>query len=180
MPNVHLTLLSPSDHSELLHFEKINQRWFEATIPPRDAIFYTNRGAELHIEECLELYEKDEMLPMLIKDEKECIIGRINLHSLCLQSLSAHLGYRIAQSEIGKGVATKATKALLTFCQEKYSLSKLIAITATGNLASQRVLTNNQFSETRTHKNYTRLNGKLIHCIEYQKLWESGQLRAKR
>ncbi len=131
--------------------------------------FYTRRGVLRHIDECLELYDNDEMLPMLIQNEEQQIIGRINLHSLNLSSRSAHLGYRIAQTETGRGIATEATRALLSLCDDRYKLKTLIAITATENLASQRVLINNQFNKARTHTNYTRLNGKLIHCIEYQK-----------
>jgi ribosomal-protein-alanine N-acetyltransferase len=164
-----LDLLSCQDGLPLLNFELTNQAWFESTIPARDSHFYSERGITDHIEECLELYENDEMLPMLIRDGSQAIIGRINLHCLNVDSLSAHLGYRIAQSETGKGVATKATQKLLSLCDSRYHLETLVAFAATENLASQRVLINNQFIKTRTHSNYTKLNGKLIHCIEYHR-----------
>ncbi|OEF06818.1 GNAT family N-acetyltransferase [Vibrio genomosp. F10] len=164
-----LELLSHNDHSALLEFEKMNQTWFESYVPARETGFYSDSGLTQHIDDCLTLHQSNEMLPMLIKSAQGEIVGRINLHNLDLDEGSAHLGYRIAQNKTGLGIATLATKKIAILCKEDYSLKRLIALAATNNIASQRTLTNNQFRQTRTHSNYTRLNGKLIHCIEYQK-----------
>ncbi|MGF1695536.1 GNAT family N-acetyltransferase [Vibrio lamellibrachiae] len=167
---LNLELLSHQDDQSLLEFERVNQSWFESYVPPRETGFYTESGMTQHISECLDLHERDEMLPMLIKDDIGHIIGRINLHSIDLDERTAHLGYRIAKNAIGNGVATTASRKVIELCKGYFQLESLIALAATDNIASQRVLTNNGFVKTRTHTNYTRLKGVLIHCIEYQKI----------
>ncbi|MCK6264549.1 GNAT family N-acetyltransferase [Vibrio sp. ZSDE26] len=164
-----LALLSLNDKQALLEFEKTNQSWFEAYIPARENGFYTQTGITKHINECLDFHGANEMLPMLIKSRDNHLLGRINLHSIDLNKRTAHLGYRIAQTATGQGITTLATKEISALCESNYQLKTIIALTASDNLASQKVLIRNAFDQIRTRSNYMRLNGQLIHCIEYHK-----------
>lgn len=162
-----LSLITLKDAEALLAFELCNQSWFEAFIPPREEGFYTLKGVQQHIREFILDYKCNEMMPMLIKDESNQIIGRINVSNIDTAKQTAYLGYRVGQAFTNQGVAkwavSEATKTL-----KSRGVSTLIAYAATGNPASQRVLTSSGFEAVKVVHNYAQLNGKPIDCVEFR------------
>lgn len=103
---------------------------------------------------------------MLVCGTEGEVIGRVNLHSLCMETASAYLGYRIGEQYTRRGVASFAVNEILQQAR-RIGLKKIVAFAATDNIASQKVLANNQFLKGECVKNYARLNGKAIHCYKY-------------
>ncbi|PKF80301.1 N-acetyltransferase [Vibrio sp. vnigr-6D03] len=161
-------VLSYLDCEDLLRFERANRQWFETFIDERPEGFYCMKGVNLHIRECLKDYQSMTMLPTLIKNGRGEILGRANLHGIDLKKGEAWVGYRIAERSSGQGLATLATQQLIHYAKTYRGLKTLRAYAATQNVASQRVLLNNQFRHTGTVNDFTCINGCMIDCYEYR------------
>ena len=53
---------------------------------------------------------------------------------------TTEIGWRLARSYWGRGLATEAARAALAFGFDELALSEIVAFTATGNLRSRRVM----------------------------------------
>jgi ribosomal-protein-alanine N-acetyltransferase len=71
------------------------------------------------------------------------VLGRFNL--VFVEECVAELGYRVAQHVAGRGVATATLRDMCSLAASRHGLSTLRAVTARGNVASQRVLLNAGF-----------------------------------
>ncbi|MGD8234342.1 GNAT family N-acetyltransferase [Vibrio sp. TRT 1302] len=162
-----LALISLRDAKQLLDFELSNKQWFEQFIPPREDGFYCLEGVQAHIREFLLDYRCNQLVPLLIKDTDNKIIGRINVSNIDTKRRIGHLGYRVGQASINQGVAKWAVEQLATYIQGK-SVDTLYAYAATNNPASQKVLTGSGFESVKVVHNYAELNGEMIDCIEYR------------
>ncbi len=85
---------------------------------------------------------------MLITNATQAIIGRVNISQIDAASGSGSLGYRIAENQTGKGVASRAVKYALEVARE-HGLQSLNAMVSTTNDASQKVLSRNGFFSLR-------------------------------
>ncbi|MEZ8100876.1 GNAT family N-acetyltransferase [Vibrio bivalvicida] len=164
-----LTLITLKDTDELLEFELANQAWFEAFIPPHEEGFYSQEGVQQHIREFLLDYQCNEMVPLLIKNGQNQIIGRINLTNIDSVRSTAHLGYRVGKASINRGVAKWAVSEVTKIVKDK-GINKLFAYAATENPASQNVLTSNGFQPVKVVHDYAELHGESIDCIEFKLL----------
>ncbi|MBU2707035.1 GNAT family N-acetyltransferase [Zooshikella marina] len=163
-----LRLLDKKDDKALLMFELKNKAWFESYIEAREPTFYSPRGIQQHIADFLTQYHKGQRLPLLILNDDNDIIGRINLHKICRQTDSAYLGYRVGKNNINRGVASYAVKQILTLAPQN-GVKYIIALASTANKPSQIVLIKNGFYKKRLIFNKAFVNGQQIDCIEYQK-----------
>jgi RimJ/RimL family protein N-acetyltransferase len=74
---------------------------------------------------------------------EEKLIGFIGLH---VASFQAHftpcveIGWRIAASYWGRGLATEGSREVIRFAFERLRLESLVSFTAPGNIASRRVM----------------------------------------
>ena len=82
---------------------------------------------------------------MLIRNNEGEICGRINLNISEADMNYAEVGYRIGEAYTGKGVASFALSLLVDYAKKTAGLNTLKAHALTSNLASQKVLENNQF-----------------------------------
>ena len=98
-----LRLLQANDGAALLAFEQENRAWFERFIASRGDFFYWPDGIQTHIAQCLTEFAQGHMQPMVLVDAAGQICGRANLHAISRQD--AKLGYRLAQSVCGQGLA---------------------------------------------------------------------------
>lgn len=86
-------------------------------------------------------WQEGKRLSMLItKRQTKEIIGSVALHSISDQYTSAELGYWIARGEWGKGYATEASAAMVSFAFEKMQLDYVVAMHFVTNSKSGRVL----------------------------------------
>lgn len=137
-----------SDAPALRDFETRNRAFFEATINARLAAYYDTGGVEQAIVLALEDARCDRGYQYLLKDGKGTILGRANLGGVRRAHFhSATLGYRIAQSECGKGHAGEAVRQVLAIAFGELGLARLEADCRVENAASVRVLLRNGFTQ---------------------------------
>ncbi|MBB3733265.1 GNAT family N-acetyltransferase [Nonomuraea dietziae] len=134
-----------SDHaSALLAFERENRAYFAASIPDRgDAYFaeFDARHAALLAEQAAGVIHFHVLV-----DGDGVVLGRVNLVDVA--DGSAELGYRIAKSASGQGLATAAVRQVCALAATEYALTTLRAATTLDNLASQAVLARTGFVPT--------------------------------
>jgi ribosomal-protein-alanine N-acetyltransferase len=73
-------------------------------------------------------------------------VGRVNLVDVADQS--AELGFRIAESAAGAGLATAAVRQMCDWAATHYGLTTLRAAATLDNAGSRTVLTRTGFTET--------------------------------
>jgi len=126
-----------SDHAAaVLAFEVANRAYFAVSISDRGDEFY-EQFPERHR---ASLAEQDAGVCVfhVLVDEAGTVVGRFNLYDLVDES--AEVGYRVAESVSGRGVATSTLQTLCQLAAEKYRLRTLKAKTDNENMASQKVL----------------------------------------
>ncbi|MEU9044173.1 MULTISPECIES: GNAT family N-acetyltransferase [unclassified Kitasatospora] len=136
-----LELLRP-DHAEaLLAFERTNRAYFARTVPDRGDAYFAEFPARL----AALLAEQAEGTCRfhVVRDADGDLIGRVNL--LDLVDGSAELGYRIAESAAGRGLASAVVAEVCRLAATSYGLTGLTAATTVDNPASQAVLARNGF-----------------------------------
>jgi ribosomal-protein-alanine N-acetyltransferase len=133
------------DHeASILDFELANRSYFAASINDRGDEFFrefTQQHRKLLTEQ-----EAGDGAFFLLVDEDQSVVGRFNLYDI--DEGTADVGYRVAQSVAGRGVATSGLRQLCQIAHEEIGLVKLKAVTSTENVASQRVLTKVGFEYT--------------------------------
>lgn len=139
--------MSPDNLKDIYIFETDNRVFFEKTLPPRPSNYFNYTSFEIMMLEILEEQSRGECFMHIIRNPLGEMIGRINIHSIkCNINRSAELGYRISESEQGKGYATEAVRLMLQKAFSDYDLETIIAGTAVDNKGSQRVLEKNAFT----------------------------------
>ncbi|MEO3808275.1 GNAT family N-acetyltransferase [Sphaerisporangium sp. B11E5] len=130
------------DHGPaLLAFEKENRAYFAASIPDRGDDYFA-RFDERHTALLAEQAAGVCHFHVLV-DNGGRVVGRVNL--IDVVDRSADLGYRIANSAAGQGLATQAVHQVCTLASTEYGLTTLRAATTLDNAASQAVLTRTGF-----------------------------------
>lgn len=140
MKAFHIRTLETDDAARLLRFELDNRAWFERHIEPRGDAFYSAAGVHAHIAEFLAAFAVGTRHPCVIVDGDGAVIGRANLKEIDCQAGGAEVGYRIAASHAGNGLATAAVLHLVALAREEWRLERLYAYVLPANLASARVL----------------------------------------
>lgn len=145
--------LRRDDACRLLEFEQKNRHWFEQYIEARGAAFYSPGGVQEHIDLFLEAHAQGKFHPCVIVDADGAIVGRANLKDIDRRAGTAEIGYRIAESHAGNGLATDAVRFLIELARGEWQLEQLLAYVAHKNTASIRVLekcsfTRREFSDS--------------------------------
>ena len=126
-----------ADHAPaVLAFEVANRAYFAASISDRGDEFF-DLFAERH---GAMLAEQEDGLCAyyVLVDDDGSVLGRFNLFDI--KDGTAHLGYRVAQSVAGRGVATATVRELCQIAGARHGLRTLRAATSHDNAASQKVL----------------------------------------
>jgi [ribosomal protein S5]-alanine N-acetyltransferase len=132
--------LEQGDWRALHAFEIANRAWFEQHVDPRAASFYTHGGVQRHIDELLDGFAAGRCHPCVIVDHGGAIVGRANLKDIDRLKRCAEVGYRIAGTHAGQGLATRALEHLVTLAREQWQLDALQAVVTVRNKASAAVL----------------------------------------
>lgn len=142
-----LTLLRASDASALWAFENDHRQYFETWINARPGIFYTPEGFAQTLQNALLEQAADKAFHYLIWQTDQ-LVGRINLTQVRRAHFqSASLGYRIAPSHSGQGLASDAVSAVMHQAFHVHGLRRLEATARPENPASIRVLLKNGFHQ---------------------------------
>jgi [ribosomal protein S5]-alanine N-acetyltransferase len=125
------------DHAKaVLAFERLNRSYFAASISDRGDEYF-QQFTERHTALLAEQASGMGGYYALVADDGT-VLGRFNL--LLAGDGTAELGYRVAESVAGQGVATRAVRELCTLASEQHHVHTLRAATTHANIASQKVL----------------------------------------
>lgn len=92
-----------------------------------------------HYEETIaDFNRKDELTWLIIDKEQDRVIGEILLYDF-LHDYQAEMGYRIRHDEWGKGYASEAGQAIISFAFEVLGLTRLQLKCFATNIGSRRV-----------------------------------------
>lgn len=167
-----LSLLPPSlsDVHDLLMFEESNRRFFEQRINARPASFYSVEGVTRAIESAMQDAERDLGYQYLIRDMRGFIVGRINLARVRRAHFhSAELGYRIGQSEGGKGYASEAVRQVVSKAFVDLGLMRVEATCRPENEGSLKVLTRTGFFQFGRSKQSFELGGRCYDLLHFER-----------
>jgi [ribosomal protein S5]-alanine N-acetyltransferase len=159
--------LSIADAPALLEFERANRSWFESQIDARAPAFYCLDGVTAHIEDYLARYAEGTMHPCLLVGDDGAILGRCNLKDIDRATLRAEVGYRIAASACGRGLAGLALRHLMELAYGKWGLSSLDAHVTVANAASARVLQRAGFTLAGPSPVQALVAGELLDCLHF-------------
>jgi len=165
---ISLELLSEENSLDVYFFEKENREYFERNLPPRPANYFDLEGFKEITRELLREQENHDVYMNLIRDTQGVMVGRINLSVLENNRKTAELGYRIGENVSNLGYASEAVKLVLEKAFTTYDLNRIIAGTATGNLASQRVLLKNGFIFSRVIENDLQIHNEWLHTAVFE------------
>ena len=164
---ISLELMSEENSIDVYSFEKENREYFERNLPPRPAHYFDLEGFKEITRELLREQESHDVYMHLIRDAQGIMVGRINLSVLGKDRKTAELGYRIGENVTNLGYASEAVKLVLEKATT-YGLHKIIAGTATDNLASQRVLLKNGFTFSKIIENDFQMNNEWINTAVFE------------
>ena len=165
---ISLELLSEDNSIDIYSFEKENREYFERNLPPRSANYFDLEGFKEITRELLREQENHDVYMHLIRDAQGVMVGRINLSVLGKDRKTAELGYRIGENVSNLGYASEAVKLVLEKAFTTYGLHRIIAGTATDNLASQRVLLKNGFTFSRGIENDLQIHNEWVHTAVFE------------
>ena len=165
---ISLELLSEENSLDVYSFEKENREYFERNLPPRPANYFDLEGFKEITRELLTEQTNRDIYMHLIRDSQGVMIGRINLSVLENDRTTAELGYRIGENVSNLGYASEAVRLVLDKAFHTYGFNRIIAGTATGNLASQRVLLKNGFTFSRMIENDLYIHNEWVHTAVFE------------
>ena len=165
---ISLELLSEENSLDVYFFEKENREYFERNLPPRPANYFDLEGFKEITRELLREQENHDVYMHLIRDAQGVMVGRINLSVLGKDRKTAELGYRIGENVTNLGYASEAVKLVLEKAFTTYGFNRIIAGTATDNLASQRVLLKNCFIFSRVIENDLQIHNEWVHTAVFE------------
>ena len=165
---ISLELLSEENSLDVYSFEKENREYFERNLPPRPANYFELEAFKEITRELLREQENHDVYMHLIRDTQGVMVGRINLSVLGKDRKTAELGYRIGENVSNLGYASEAVKLVLEKAFTTYGFNRIIAGTAIGNLASQRVLLKNGFTFSRVIENDLQIHNEWVHTAVFE------------
>ena len=131
----------------LLEFERINKRYFEMSIAPREAAFYSIDGVGNHVSELRYLKQQGRAWGYVLVDKQRNnqVVARANIKNR--QGNRAEIGYRVAEKESGKGIASRCVLFLIDEAKNM-GITTLCAEVMDNNPASEKVLIKSGFNPT--------------------------------
>ncbi|WP_310621439.1 GNAT family N-acetyltransferase [Flexibacterium corallicola] len=152
-----ITPVSPLDVDTVLAFEHENRHYFERSVPPRGELFFDRSW---QIEKLKELSCDPMGRYSLVKEQTGEVVGRINLTFKWQRgSFLAEIGYRVAERQIGKGVATCAVQDALAWLKDDGRFHLAQARVSLENRGSFKVLEKLGFEYVPGEDTRVSLNG---------------------
>ena len=168
MNSISVRLLRVDDTDAILNFERENRAWFEKSVPARpDEYFCRETLLEINANLVNEARAGTAYMHLIL-DINDQIIGRINLSNIQRgDRVAADIGYRIAETKIGRGVASRAVGLIEGIARSEYGFDTLYGSCLVNNPASCGVLINRGF--TRDSETEITWKGVQITMLRYRK-----------
>jgi ribosomal-protein-alanine N-acetyltransferase len=153
-------LVRPGDVPGITALVRANRDFLAPWEPVRADGYFTEEAQQALVEAGLVAYERGTAVPHVILDDGD-LVGRINLNDIVRGPFqSCHLGYWVAESANGRGVATAAVAAIARVAFEEIGLHRIQASTLPHNAGSQRVLARNGFVRIGLAPTYLNIAGR--------------------
>lgn len=159
-----LVAVGHADRDALLAFELENRAFFEASVKPRAAQYYSQHGVAQAIDAAIDDAAAGRGYQFLIKSGQGDILGRINLRDV--EQGAAVLGYRIGASHLRQGHASAAVHAVLAVAFGELGLRRIVAGSRATNPGSIAVLLRNGFTRLEDRQDTVVQNG-VVHAHWY-------------
>jgi ribosomal-protein-serine acetyltransferase len=105
-------------------------------------------------------------------------VGSIGLHDLNRMNKRAAIGYWLDKDHEGKGLMTRATRALINFSFDELHLNRLVIMAAVENKKSRAIPERLEFSQEGVCRSYEWLYDHFVDSMQYSLL--RGEWDAKR
>jgi ribosomal-protein-alanine N-acetyltransferase len=146
-----------------------NREFLAPWQPNRPDHYFTPDGQRAAVERLMEQRAAKVCLPLVILDEVGGIAGTVTLQSIIRGAFqSCSVGYWLAQSAQGRGLATQAVGEATDLAFEVLQLHRVQAETLTHNMRSQRVLDRLGFVQYGQAKAYLHIAGEWQDHLLYQ------------
>jgi ribosomal-protein-alanine N-acetyltransferase len=156
--------LTTADAGELAALYRANREFLTPFEPHRGDAWFTPDGQRARLERPINGWR------FAILDG-DAIAGSINVTDVIRGAFdSAHVGYFVAQSANGRGLASRALADVCDFALGAAGLHRLQAATLLDNHASQRVLEKNGFERIGIARHYLHIGGDWRDHILFQRL----------
>jgi len=167
----HTRLARLEDAAEIAARLAENRTFLAPWEPLRPEEYFTAQGQYRLLDQQLTGYIDGHEVPLVVTDDADRIVGRINLNGIVRGALqSGTLGYWIAASHNGRGLATAAVDEVKRMAFGPLGLHRLQAETVPHNAASQRVLRRNGFRPYGLAPEYLRIDGRWQDHVLFQAL----------
>jgi len=164
-------LIQRDDAAAIAEILNRSREFMAPTEPARDESFYTVEGQLQIIGVALTEHQAGIRLPHVILDDDGGVVGRATLNEIVRGPLqSASLGYYVDGRRNGRGFASRATAEMVSIAFGELGLHRVQAGTQLENLASQRVLVKNSFSQYGYAPGYLFLAGRWRDEVLFQRL----------
>jgi [ribosomal protein S5]-alanine N-acetyltransferase len=162
-------LISVDDAAVVAALVQQNRDFLAPWEPARDERYFTVEGQRERIGAILERERRGEALPRVILDDQGAVQGRINLNNIVRGPFqSCTVGYWVAESANGRGLATMAVAEIKRIAFGALGLHRIEAGTLKHNSRSQRVLERNGFERFGLAPNYLMIDGRWQDHVLFQ------------
>lgn len=159
------------DAPSLANLVQANRDFLAPWQPNRPDRYFTLDGQRDFIQKLLEQQAAKVCVPLAILDEAGAIAGTVTLQSIIRGAFqSCSIGYWLAESTQGRGLATRAVGEATRIAFEVLRLHRVQAETLTHNMRSQRVLDRTGFIEYGRAEAYMHIAGEWQDHVLYQLL----------
>jgi len=164
-------VLTMADAEPLAALLRANWDFLAPWMPARaDEFFTVARQGEILARE-LDAYAREVMIPLAIVDADGELAGRITISGITRGAFqSASIGYWVAKSRNGRGLASAAVGEVIGIAFRDLGLHRLQAETLLHNTASQRVLRRNGFQPFAVAPSYLKIAGEWQDHLLFQLL----------
>jgi len=171
VPPLPTRLVSLADVPVLADLVRVNRAFMAPYEPPRSEEYFTEAGQRALVRGLLTQYAQDRTLPHVVLDEQGAVVGRITLNDIVRGPFqSCSLGYWVAESAGGRGLATAAVRHVTQLAFEELGLHRVQAGTLVDNVRSQRVLEKCGFTRFGLAERYLRIAGRWQDHVLFQLL----------
>jgi ribosomal-protein-serine acetyltransferase len=170
-PNLHARPAIISDATALAEIVRQNLTQI-CTYLPAVAALATIDGARNHLEHVAELAIREELLEWhLFSGDVLC--GSLRINHIEKDSHKVSIGYFVGADYQGRGIATKAVRAIAAYCFHTLNVNRIELRCATSNLPSMHVAERSGFALEGTLRQAELLGG------AYADLYVYGLLRSE-
>ena len=164
-------LISVGDAERLARLQLSGRAFFAPWDPVRDDAYFTVEGQLAEAERALVRYGDGAVLPHVILDEHQRVVGRITLSGITRGAFqSCNMSYWVAPDNNGRGYAHDAARLMTTLAFGDLGLHRVQAETLTHNTRSQHVLRDVGFTRYGLAPHYLKIAGMWQDHVMYQLL----------